>query len=161
IDLRYWGEAFMYAVHIQNLSPTSGLEKVVPYEAWTGSKPNVSHLRVFRSIGYANIPKKLRGGKLEATAVKCRLLGWWTDETKGYRLQEIESGKLIASRDVKFVENDAPSDLVIIESEKPIQSISELVSDDLETSREPQKPGTTEIATPEQASSIEADPDPA
>ena len=59
MDLHYWGEAFMYSVHIRNLSPTSLLSGVVPYQAWTGRKPDISHLRVFGSITYINIPKKI------------------------------------------------------------------------------------------------------
>jgi hypothetical protein len=104
MDLRYWGEAFMYAVHIWNLSPTSALKDKVPYHAWTNRKPDASHLRAFGSIGYVNIPKKIRGGKLEVTSVKCRMLGWWTDETKGYRLEDVETRKLLTSRDVVFAE---------------------------------------------------------
>jgi transposase InsO family protein len=115
MDLRYWGEAFMYAVHIRNLSLTSGLADKVPYHAWTRRKPDVSHLRVFGSIGFANIPKKLRGGKLEATAVKCRLLGWWADESKGYRMEDLETKKVIASRDVRFIEDETPTELAVID----------------------------------------------
>jgi transposase InsO family protein len=75
MDVCYWGEAFMYAVHIWNITPTAALNRV-PEHAWTGCKPDISHLRVFGSIAYVNIPKKLCGRKLEPTAVKCRLLGW-------------------------------------------------------------------------------------
>src|SRR5436190_22456305 len=105
MDLKYWGEAFMYAVHICNLSPTSAIPNEVPYEAWTGHKLNVSHLHTFGATAYAHILKKVRGGKLEAAAVKCHLLGWWADETKGYRLEDVESKRLITSRDIRFVEN--------------------------------------------------------
>ncbi len=82
MDLRYWGEAFQYAVHIRSVTYTSALEDQVPVHAWTGNKPDISHLRIFGSVAYANIPKKVRGGKLEVTSVKCRLMGWWADETK-------------------------------------------------------------------------------
>jgi len=44
VSLRYWEEAFTYAVYIRSLSVTTGLHSVVPYEAWTGRKPNISHL---------------------------------------------------------------------------------------------------------------------
>ncbi|KAJ3476999.1 hypothetical protein NLI96_g10770 [Meripilus lineatus] len=115
MDLRYWGEAFMYAVHIRNVSHTAALKDLVPDHAWTGRKPDISHFRIFGSVGYANIPKKLRGGKLQETSIKCRLLGWWAEETKGYRLEEVETGKLITSRDVRFVEDETPGDLALIE----------------------------------------------
>jgi len=48
--------------------------------------------------------------------VKCRLLGWWADEMKGYRLEDIETGKLITSQDVRFVEDESPGDLVVVET---------------------------------------------
>ena len=97
ISLRYWGEAFTYAVYIQSLSVTTGLCGVVPYEAWIGHKPNISHLRVFGSLGWAHVPKQVRKGKLESQAVKVRMLGWWVDKAKDYHLEDLENGKLIAS----------------------------------------------------------------
>jgi hypothetical protein len=90
MDLRYWGEALLYAIHVRNLLPTSTIQDRVPAHVWTGRKPDVSHLHVFGSTAYVNIPKKLRWGKLEVTSIKCRLLGWWEHETKGYRLEDIE-----------------------------------------------------------------------
>ena len=116
MDLCYWGEAFMYAVHIRSLSPTSALNDIVPFHAWYGRKPNVSHLCIFGSVGYVNIPKKTRKGKLAVTSFKCRIIGWWADETRGYRLEDVETGKLITARDVKFIEDDSPGDLAIIET---------------------------------------------
>jgi len=67
--------SFMYAVHIRSLTFTSGLKEIVPYEAWTGHKPNVSHLHIFGSLGWAHVPKRVRKGKLESRAVKVQLLG--------------------------------------------------------------------------------------
>jgi len=43
------------------------------------------------------------------------MLGWWIDKAKGYRLEDLENSKLIASRDVCFFEDDLPSELVVIE----------------------------------------------
>jgi len=36
LSLRYWGEMFLYATHIQSLSLTTGLDSMVPFKAWTG-----------------------------------------------------------------------------------------------------------------------------
>jgi len=87
----------MYAVHIWRLTHTIGLSGRVPYEAWTGRKPDVSHLRIFGSLGWAHVPEEVHRGKLESRAVKVCMLGWWTDETKGYRLEDLENGKLITA----------------------------------------------------------------
>ena len=51
---------------------------------------------------------------MESRAVKVCLLGWWTDEAKGYQLEDLESSKLIALQNVQFFENDIPSDLAVI-----------------------------------------------
>ena len=75
-----------------------------------------------------NIPKAICGGKLGPTAVKCRLLGWWVDETKGYRLEDIETQKLITLRDVRFNKDTSLSDLVEIDglnSDIPMQMVNE------------------------------------
>jgi hypothetical protein len=119
MDLRYWGEALLYAIHVRNLSPTSTIQDRVPAHVWTGRKLDVSHLRVFGSTAYVNIPKKLRQGKLEVMSIKCRLLGWWEHETKGYRLEDMKKRSLITSRDVRFIEDDSPTELAIIEGEYP------------------------------------------
>ena len=76
ISLCYWGEAFTYAVHIWTLCSTTVLNSIVSYEAWTGHKPDVSHLRVFSSLGWAHVPKQVCKDKLELQAVKVRMLGW-------------------------------------------------------------------------------------
>jgi transposase InsO family protein len=156
MDLRYWGEAFMYSIHVRNLWPTSGLKDKVPLEGWTNRKASVGHLRVFGSIGYVTIPKKVRGGKLEPTSVKCRLLGWMEDETKGYRLEDVETKKLFFSRDVRFIEDETPTELAVIDSpSSPGMKLNDLGGTDaperppenenLITQR-PQEPTTTEQA---------------
>jgi hypothetical protein len=35
MDLQYWGKAFMYAVHIHNLSPISVIQDNVPLHVWS------------------------------------------------------------------------------------------------------------------------------
>ena len=74
ISLRYWGKAFSYAVHIRSLSATTGLNGVVPYEAWIGRKPDVSHLQVFGLLGWTHIPRQIYRGKLKSQAVKVQIL---------------------------------------------------------------------------------------
>ena len=66
MDLRYWGEAFMYAVYLRSITPTSALKGKIPYSEWTGRKPNVSHLCVFGSLGWAHVPKEVCHGKMRS-----------------------------------------------------------------------------------------------
>ena len=89
------------------------------YKAWTRHKPNVFHLQIFGSLGWAHVPKQVQKGKLESRAYKICLLGWWTDEVKGYQLEDLESGKLIALWNVQFFKNNISSDLAVIGIDTP------------------------------------------
>ena len=42
-----WGEAVNTAVYLMNRHPTMAVEDKTPFEAWSGRKPSVNHLRVF------------------------------------------------------------------------------------------------------------------
>lgn len=84
--------------------PSSAISFKTPQELWTGSKPNITHLRSFRCIAYA----QHLDGKLNPRAQKCVMLGY-LEGVKGYKLLLIQHGgyKVITSRDVTFNENDS------------------------------------------------------
>jgi hypothetical protein len=67
VPLELWGEAVMCATHIQNRK-ISGTNDVTPFELWTGSRPDVSYLRVFGSPAFVHIPDETRR-KLDPKAV--------------------------------------------------------------------------------------------
>jgi FtsZ-interacting cell division protein YlmF len=100
---RFWAEALSTATYLRNRSPTTALDDVTPYEAWTGEKPNVEHLKVFGCTAYAHIPKDERK-KLDPKARKCIMLGY-SSEVKGYRLFNPETQRILYSRDVIFNES--------------------------------------------------------
>ena len=79
---------------------------ITPYEAWNGIKPDVSHFRVFGCAAYVHVPEVERH-KLDCKARKCVLLGYGANQ-KGYRLYDVESMKVIHSRDVVFDETSMP-----------------------------------------------------
>ena len=60
VPLTFWTEAVNTAAYILNRVASRTLHGLTPYEKWTGSKPNVSHLRVFGSLVYSHIPKEIR-----------------------------------------------------------------------------------------------------
>ena len=57
---RFWVEALSTATYLPNHPPTNAVQDKTPHEAWTGSKPNVSHLRAFECYTYAPVPKDER-----------------------------------------------------------------------------------------------------
>ena len=101
----YWGEAVATAPYIRNRVPTSAFkERVSPYEKWYQRKPDLSHLRVFGCVAYAHIPDCQRR-KLDKKAEKLRFVGYSLN-SKGYRLVNEKTTKVVISRDVVFNEND-------------------------------------------------------
>ncbi len=61
---QYWSYALNYAVHIKNRILHTTLGRT-PYEAFTGTKPDVSHLRIFGSTLYARNTGR-RSAKLDS-----------------------------------------------------------------------------------------------
>ena len=101
---RFWAEALSTAVYLRNRSPTKSVNRMTPFEAWMGEKPNVAHLRTFGCAVYAHVPKDERK-KLDMKTRKCVLLGYGT-EIKGYRLYDPERARVFHSRDVIFNEKE-------------------------------------------------------
>lgn len=101
----YWGAAVKYAVHILNRCPTKSVENMVPEEAWTGRKADVSHIRVFGCVAYAHVPDKLRN-KLDHKSEKAIFIGY-SNQSKAYHLYNPVTKKVVTSRDVKFAEEEA------------------------------------------------------
>jgi len=88
-------------VYINNRCPTKALESKTLQEAWTGRKPDVSHLRVFGYKTFAHILDEKRS-KLESKSMPCVFLGY-CEGTKAYRLMCVETIWIIKSRDVVFL----------------------------------------------------------
>jgi len=53
-------EVVDYAIYLLNRCPTKSLNDITPQEAWSRRKPNVSHLKVFWSIGYVHVDDQVR-----------------------------------------------------------------------------------------------------
>ena len=98
----FWVEAINTAVYLKNRSHIKCLVFKTPFEALYGFKPAVSHLRVFGSKAFAHIPKEDRK-KLDPKAMKYIFVGYGT-EFKEYKLFNLVTHKIFASRDVVFHE---------------------------------------------------------
>ena len=98
----FWAEGVATAVYLLNISPTKAVLNRTPYEAWYGRKPWVSHLKVFGSVAYTLIDSH-NHSKLDEKSVKCIFVGYCS-QSKGYKLYNPVSGKIIVSRNVVFDE---------------------------------------------------------
>jgi hypothetical protein len=103
LGLEFWGEAMNMAVYIKNRCPTKALDSKTLQEAWSGRKPDVSHLRVFGCKAFADDVPDEKRTKLESKSMPCVFLGYY-EGTKAYCLMCVETKKIIKSRDVVFIE---------------------------------------------------------
>lgn len=110
-----WNEAVRTAAHIRNRVPLARLNGKTPFEAWTGEKPDVSHLHIFGSRAYMHIDETQRK-KLENKSKEMVFVGYALGQ-KAYRLWERDTKRVVVSRDVIIVE---PSPKKIIDFPEPI-----------------------------------------
>jgi hypothetical protein len=73
-----------YGCILTEQSPHRAVEDMTPEEAFTGVKPEVSHLRIFGSPVYVHIPSEKRT-KLEPSSEKGIFVGY-SETSKAYRV---------------------------------------------------------------------------
>jgi len=56
----FWAKAVVNVAYTRNPCPSKPLPSITPEEAWSGRKPCISHMCVFRCIAYAMVPDKKR-----------------------------------------------------------------------------------------------------
>ncbi|RYC80069.1 hypothetical protein BFJ63_vAg17046 [Fusarium oxysporum f. sp. narcissi] len=96
-----WWPYFLKAVNrIRNLCPTASIS-TTPYQAWYGDVPDLSHLRVLGSRGWALLPSSKRK-KMQSKSIPCQLLGY--QGSTNYILLD-ERGRVFVSNNVVFSEN--------------------------------------------------------
>ena len=101
VPKHFWNEAIRTAAYILNRSPNVNLELITPAELLYERKPNVTNLKVFGSIAYSHVPEQFRD-KFDGKSEKCVMMGY---AQNGYRLWNIEKGKIQISRNVVFNES--------------------------------------------------------
>lgn len=109
---QYWAEATATAAYIINRSPTKAIDNKTPLEMWSGKKPNLSHMIIFGTEVMTQIPKEKRK-KWDRKSKKLIFIGY-CESTKGYRLTDPETNRIIKSRDVVFLENKQKFDKIYV-----------------------------------------------
>ncbi|OWZ03844.1 polyprotein [Phytophthora megakarya] len=71
VSTEWWAEAVSTAVYLINRSASSVHTDVTPYELGFKVKPQMEHLRVFGSQGYAHVDDAKRT-KLEPKSFRCK-----------------------------------------------------------------------------------------
>lgn len=58
LDKRFWTEAMNTAIYLKNRSPTDAVKDAVPEEIWSGSKIDISNLKIFECRAQVHVPKR-------------------------------------------------------------------------------------------------------
>jgi hypothetical protein len=99
-----WPEIIRTAGYIHNRTPIAKLNWKTPFEAATGKKPNLVHLRIYGCRAYALKKGIPRSQKLTERAHLGHLVGY--DSTNIFRIWIPSQQKVIRTRDVKFNEDE-------------------------------------------------------
>jgi hypothetical protein len=118
----YWLEALNYAVHLHNISPSNALT-TMPTEAYSGTKPDVSQLRVFGCTAHIHVSEHSQD-KLAAHSLPCTFLGFANNRSAFHLIHRLTK-KFIESRDVVFNEGGpTPRHERIIPNPMPLPPLS-------------------------------------
>ncbi|KAE9004319.1 hypothetical protein PR002_g17101 [Phytophthora rubi] len=126
ISTMWWAEVVSTSVYLINRITTSTHPRMTLYGLAVKDKLRLDHLRVVGSVGYAHIDKAKRT-KLEPKSFKCMLLGY-AENSKSYRVYDLESNKVKVTRSMKRDERDVDGiyDSAPTESTTAIHSAEDL-----------------------------------
>ncbi|XP_074283966.1 uncharacterized protein LOC141608519 [Silene latifolia] len=103
---RFWGESILTATYLINKLPSPVLGWKSPYEVLMGKLPTYEELRVFGCLCYAPINASHKD-KFASKGRRCLFIGYPFGQ-KAYKLFDLDTKKVIISRDVIFLENKFP-----------------------------------------------------
>jgi hypothetical protein len=116
-----WDEAARHATYLRNRAPTRSLKGTTPYEAWTGKKPDISHLREFGCDVWILDETKDKS-KLAPRSKKMVFVGF-EDGSKAVRYWDKATRKIKVSRNVAFNENEETTALEDVEEVREVPGV--------------------------------------
>ncbi|KAI5311998.1 hypothetical protein L3X38_041171 [Prunus dulcis] len=135
-----WADVVHTAVYLLNRSPTKALDNITPFEAYSGRKPSIGHLKVFGSLCFVHVPAETRQN-LDAKSVKGVFVGYAIYE-KGYRTEMPIAGTNVQDQS-RIVIDPSLHEVTEVEDSYPSPCISSQIED-----QERNIHGTTEITRP-------------
>lgn len=102
-----WAEAVHIAVYVLHRTINKQLDRITPFEMWYKCKPTVSHYRMFGSLAFVHLNKKVRR-KLDPKSFAAIFVGH-SYQSKVYRFWNPQINLIIESADDKFDERPGRS----------------------------------------------------
>jgi hypothetical protein len=95
LPMYLWAKACNTVMYLQNKSPHRILEGKIPEEAYTGSRPEIGHLKVFGCPIYFHILVEKRT-KLQPSGQRGILVGY-SEDSKAYKVFLPDQRKTVVS----------------------------------------------------------------
>jgi len=115
LPLFLWEPAVAHATYLWNLSYTSTKPAVIPYQGWTGKKPNISHLCKFSVPVWVLLQGKSIQKKMLPKSQCCTYVGY-DDRSKAIKYYNAATKNILLSRNFHFLmlsEPTPPEDIII------------------------------------------------
>ena len=105
--LNLWDEFILTSSYLSNLTTSKATNGQTPHKLWFGTRPSLMHLREIGCHAYVFI--NTANPKIAAKSIECTLVGY-ASNAKAYRCWHRESGRIVDSHHVTFIEhlNDQP-----------------------------------------------------
>ena len=99
-----WGESVVSVNHVNNMSPTSSIDKKnTPFELWYRKKPAYKYLRTSGCVCYTHVHKEDGRKKMDQRSETCIFLGY--EESRScYRALRLRDREVVLSQNVDFHE---------------------------------------------------------
>ena len=102
----FWKHAVGTAVHVYNVTLISKAKFLTLKEMWSSSKPDISHLRIFRCVAYVHVLKGKRQ-KLDPKSQEMIFVSY-KNLSKGWQFWDAKNRHIEIFHDVKFDESQFP-----------------------------------------------------
>ena len=103
-----WEQAIAHAAYVRNRAYSSAIKVATPYERWFNKKPDVSHLREFGASVWILLQGQQVLPKMEPKSKRRALVGY-EDGSKSVLYYNVETRKILTSRNFHFLEPAIPS----------------------------------------------------
>ena len=110
-----WADAFVTVVYAMNHTISTRAGDRMPYEAFFGMKPNVSHMRVWYSNIFIHQPKELGAQKLGEHGHPAKFLGY-PEASAGYKTYDPANHKVTIIHAPSFHEEAHPHPNTVFET---------------------------------------------
>jgi hypothetical protein len=114
-----------------------------PEKMWTSRKPDLSHLRVFGCVAYAQLAREQQE-KLDNTSIY-RIFVGYTPTSRQYRVYDPTTRQVQQYSTVRFNESTAGGTLIIITDENRVAALEEEIRVDLTLLTVPERQALQEI----------------